>query len=767
MVKKLLTLSLCLVLGFGAMAQMGPGNPTVPQSAIQFWTGTGSNRAVIAVTWEDDNEDFIGVAWGVQWNGGPIMLRSLMDTIAAYDSRFTVTGSPSWVSNLAYNDAELGLSLLGTVDWWWYNWLNSSDAAYSSGGVAADMIQNGDFVDWMQMGTADTMIMAVDPNAPAAVDATIAASDILYWVGEGSNEVLFVVNWADTALAWGYRFAADSVTLQTIMDDITAADPRFSYSASGMVSDITFTENGTTHGITAGNWWSHFINGYQSAGMGQAFHNGDFSRWADPAAGVLVDSVYIPEWNWTDYIYVYPMEIHPVSVPLPVDAIIEASAIEFWVGEGASEVLFVVNWADTALAWGYRFDADSVTLQTIMDDIAAADPRFSYSASGMVSDITFTENGTTHGITAGNWWSHFINGYQSAGMGQAFHNGDFSRWADPAAGVLVDSVYIPEWNWTDYIYVYPMTIHAAGQPLGYGPFSGRVGTEGCEAIAANSTNIVAWATACTIVRGSQNLTNPEAPVVTYGTENDAVGAATTSTMDVVSLGDGGMATLTFAHPITNGEGPDFAVFENPFDDYFLELAFVEVSSDGERFVRFPATSLTQTSRQIVSKVDATYINNLAGKYRAGYGTPFDLAELADSTGIDINNITHVRIVDVVGSIDPQYATYDAYGHMVNDPFPTISYSAGFDLDGVAVLHQNTEGVDDVATTTLSVYPNPVSDRLTVCGAAGSEVVLYDMTGRQLASWQITSDRQQIDTESLKAGIYLLRIGTTSHKIVKR
>ena len=65
MVKKILTLALGLVLSFGAMAQWGDGNTTVPQSDIQFWTGTGSNRAVIAVTWEDDNEDYIGLAWGV------------------------------------------------------------------------------------------------------------------------------------------------------------------------------------------------------------------------------------------------------------------------------------------------------------------------------------------------------------------------------------------------------------------------------------------------------------------------------------------------------------------------------------------------------------------------------------------------------------------------------------------------------------------------------------------------------------------------------
>ena len=73
----------------------------------------------------------------------------------------------------------------------------------------------------------------------------------------------------------------------------------------------------------------------------------------------------------------------------------------------------------------------------------------------------------------------------------------------------------------------------------------------------------------------------------------------------------------------------------------------------------------------------------------GFGTPFDLEELRDSSGIDVNNIVYVRIVDVVGTIDPMYARYDAHGHMVNDPYPTadtIWASGGFDLTGVAVLH---------------------------------------------------------------------------------
>ena len=44
------------------------------------------------------------------------------------------------------------------------------------------------------------------------------------------------------------------------------------------------------------------------------------------------------------------------------------------------------------------------------------------------------------------------------------------------------------------------------------------------------------------------------------------------------------------------------------------------------------------------------------------------------------------VVDVVGSIDPAYATYDSQGHAINDPWPTAFASSGFDFDAVGVLH---------------------------------------------------------------------------------
>lgn len=222
-----------------------------------------------------------------------------------------------------------------------------------------------------------------------------------------------------------------------------------------------------------------------------------------------------------------------------------------------------------------------------------------------------------------------------------------------------------------------------------GTYAPAAGQSGSTAISMNDATFVSWATGIDIVRGYKDISNPSGGLASYGTPANALSKAAGTSSDVVSLGDAGIATLTFAAPIINGAGWDFAVFENGFSDTYLELGFVEVSSDGLNFFRFNSVSQTQTETQVGSfgSVDATDLNNLAGKYRQGYGTPFDLAELAGISGLDINHVSYVRIIDVIGSINPLYATYDSLGNIVNDPFPTAFTSGGFDLDAVGVIHQ--------------------------------------------------------------------------------
>ncbi len=227
-------------------------------------------------------------------------------------------------------------------------------------------------------------------------------------------------------------------------------------------------------------------------------------------------------------------------------------------------------------------------------------------------------------------------------------------------------------------------------PLLGGPYDGPASLEGGLAVPFDHPEIVAWATGHTdLVRGPAQLGDPTKGFASFGSGDFALGPAGEDVYDVVSLGDGGRITLTFSAPITDGPGWDFAVFENSFGDFFLELALVEVSSDGINFFRFPSVSLTPPAPQVGtwSGLDATDLHNLAGKYRLGFGTPFDLSELAGlDPRLDVRAITHVRVIDAVGTVDAGLASLDSLGNIINDPWPTPFATGGFDLDAVAVRH---------------------------------------------------------------------------------
>jgi hypothetical protein len=215
------------------------------------------------------------------------------------------------------------------------------------------------------------------------------------------------------------------------------------------------------------------------------------------------------------------------------------------------------------------------------------------------------------------------------------------------------------------------------------------GQPGSKAIAESDPEIKGWASrVISFERGYRNFANPGSGLVSAGVPDAALGPALKN--GVFSLGDGGSIVLGFAVPVTDGPGPDFAVFENGFSDGFLELAQVEVSSNGLDFFPFPAYSETQTKQQTgpFDTLDARNLHNLAGKYRAGFGTGFDLNDLAGTPGLDIQSVRYIKVRDVIGSLDPAFCTRDALGRIINDPWPTDFESGGFDFDAVAILHFN-------------------------------------------------------------------------------
>ena len=449
MVKKLLAIiAVGLICMTGLKAQT---ESTISANDILYWVGNGSSSAIFVVDYGTG-----AVAWGYHFNAADNeTVDDMVTAISDADPRFY-----SGYGMLAYTcypvDADMSFAYFFKVN-----------------GVLAD---DGD--EFSDYDLANNMLVKVSQNTddvwstpitPATVmhtpvDATIAASDILYWVGEGTDSLVFAVNWGvpDTALAWGLKFSGN-LTIDGALRAICAADSRLS--ADDPFTTINYNDGTVSLSFspstTPVNMPQYILNGNGNVNATTPVSNGDFLKIGESLYGFGYDSVMGYAMG-----VVWPTEIHPVSDPnagpAPEDATIAASDIRYWVGEGNNKVVFVVNWADTALAWGYKFSADSVTVQEVMNDIQNADSRFSWTPSAWgLSDINFVvAAGDTLGAVTPEWWmsTYNGNGAVSQGMNQKLGNNDMFKWGDYTVGVVVDP--------TTYAMVFTTTIYPVSAPAG-------------------------------------------------------------------------------------------------------------------------------------------------------------------------------------------------------------------------------------------------------------------------------------------------------------
>ena len=233
---------------------------------------------------------------------------------------------------------------------------------------------------------------------------------------------------------------------------------------------------------------------------------------------------------------------------------------------------------------------------------------------------------------------------------------------------------------------------------------GFVGPDG-DGIASGNNYVnpafVGWATTVT------DYSPTDGAIAQWQTPAKTLGPVTGNYLDIASLGDltqdeidadsqPGRITLGFDAAICDGSGADFAVFENGYmvgDLTFAELGYVEVSTDGVNFARFPSVSLTAEPVGGYGCIDPTDVYNLAGKHvnyeGTSFGTPFDLQTLADNPlvvggQVDLAEINYVRIVDVPGSGD--YLDASSPAGPIYDAWYTLG-SGGVDLEAVGVLNQ--------------------------------------------------------------------------------
>ncbi len=289
---------------------------TITPDQIKYWIGEGDTEIIFIANWADPDT---ALAWGYRTMAETATVKEIMDGIAAVDYRFSYEATESgWLLDIHFNDDFLHLNLTEQM---WVSFLINGNSTWDTFDVAT--VANGEYV---KMGDTHCGTLVdpenyiyvwtkeVAPVYPLADEAKIDPSEILYWIGEGENEVIFAVNFADpedVCYAWGYRFSTGDVIIKHLMEDIAAVDSRFSFASAPstyggeMLTELTF-DLGEKHYVLSGYNAMYNLNGYQSwyTFDTQAVVNGDFVKWGDYTIGTEIAP-------WT---YVWETPVQPVPV---------------------------------------------------------------------------------------------------------------------------------------------------------------------------------------------------------------------------------------------------------------------------------------------------------------------------------------------------------------------------------------------------------------------------------------------------------------------
>lgn len=580
-------------------------------------------------------------------------------------------------------------------------------------------------------GASIYAVFAMD--TPLPVEATIAASDIVYWVGTGSNEAVVAVNWADTAFAWGVRFNG-SITVQNAMDTIANYDSRFNWTTNSYgLGDITFNEGEISLSGDPMSWWESKNNGASDAGLFQTLTNGSFEKWAQPAAGTWVGSSY-----WYDAAYglswmdnnVYTMAITPMWAPATVDSvtatfnvndatmgtITPAGVNTFAVGEVvtvtatpnegyhiASWHLMIPNEIDSTFATSINTYTDTVKMNW----------------EGAVVTVNFAADSAivTDSLT-------IVLGVNNPDLGTI----------TPAAGT--------------YVLALGDSITLTATPLDSNVFNGWLTIMDGEPIGTLPMNPL------TIPAFENNVGHTMVMIAQFA----APGAAPDSLTVVINVNNAAMGTTTPApgtYRVAVGDSLTLAALPN---EGFRNLYWVETMSAMGMVI---ADTLAYDTLHLVV---VPMMANATLTYTAYFATDSNMVTInAVSADTTMGTVTGGGVYEVGATVTLTATPKEGY-HFVRwstgDTTRVLTFIATEDLNIVAQFEANT-GIDEIEGSNATVYS--AESNIYVKGAENMNIYVYDVNGRCVCTQANATETVVFKMNT--TGVYLVKVGNAPAKRV--
>ncbi|OAV44682.1 M4 family metallopeptidase [Lewinella sp. 4G2] len=143
-------------------------------------------------------------------------------------------------------------------------------------------------------------------------------------------------------------------------------------------------------------------------------------------------------------------------------------------------------------------------------------------------------------------------------------------------------------------------------------------------------------------------------------------------------------------------------------------------------------------------------------------------EETDNVGFTVERTDNGKPFTAIGTVAPTTETTGEYGFVDEALVPGTNYTyriAQRDFDGSISYSPLVSAVLSGKVEGIAAFPNPATDRLTIKAADGLPVYLLGSDGRLISKTIIKGGSASLQVADLPAGVYFLRQGSESLKVV--
>lgn len=318
---------------------------------LVYFVGEGPDTAVLVIDFIDGTDD-PSYAWGYLFDATDAQTGGdLLNAIAADEAQLVVNTGGGFLNDIYYNShiGEAG------VPNYWGTWSRTDETPWVTNSGLTEVLANG---DWFGCSYTD-FDPAIVPEEPLSAYASSAYTSemVQFWVGEGANSAVFVVDFVTdvygeaVSYAWGYRFDGSTDGTE-MLADIAAADVNLTINAGPFLNDILF--NGMEGLAGDPNYWgtwsaTNLSDWTMNIGLGTVINDGD--------------------WFGCSYA-TWPARrpFYPISALDSADFTFDN--VEDYAGLGPNKVMLVLDfnewYPDHSYAFGYYFETETITAEELM-----------------------------------------------------------------------------------------------------------------------------------------------------------------------------------------------------------------------------------------------------------------------------------------------------------------------------------------------------------------------------------------------------------------